>query len=175
MIDIKDKTKCCGCEACVQICPRQCIDLKVDIEGFLYPTVNLKTCINCGLCEKTCPVINKRDIRLPMACYAAVNPEESERLNSSSGGVFILLAKQIISEGGIVFGACFDDNWNVVHHYSKTMDGLYPFMGSKYVQSHISESYVRVREFLNKGIKVLFSGTPCQNAGLLRFLHKKYH
>ena len=174
MIGIKDKAKCCGCEACVQICPRQCIDLKVDIEGFLYPTVNLKTCINCGLCEKTCPVINKRDIRLPMACYAAVNPEESERLNSSSGGVFILLAKQIISEGGIVFGACFDDNWNVVHHYSKTMDGLYPFMGSKYVQSHISESYVRVREFLNKGIKVLFSGTPCQNAGLLRFLHKKY-
>lgn len=174
MIDIKDKDKCCGCEACVQICPRQCIELKADIEGFLYPAVNLKTCINCGLCEKTCPVINKRDIRLPMACYAAVNPDEGERLKSSSGGVFILLAKQIISEGGIVFGACFDDNWNVVHRYSKTMDGLYPFMGSKYVQSHINDSYVSVREFLNKGIKVLFSGTPCQNAGLLRFLHKKY-
>lgn len=172
MIDIKDKDKCCGCEACVQICPRQCIELKADIEGFLYPTVNLKTCINCGLCEKTCPVINKGDIRLPMACYAAVNPDEGERLKSSSGGVFILLAKQIISEGGIVFGACFDDNWNVVHRYSKTMDGLYQFMGSKYVQSHINDSYVSVREFLNKGIKVLFSGTPCQNAGLLRFLHK---
>lgn len=174
MIDIKDKDKCCGCEACVQICPRKCIELKADIEGFLYPAVNLKTCINCGLCEKTCPVINKGDIRLPMACYAAVNPDEGERLKSSSGGVFILLAKQIISEGGIVFGACFDDNWNVVHRYSKTMDGLYPFMGSKYVQSHINDSYVSVREFLNKGIKVLFSGTPCQNAGLLRFLHKKY-
>lgn len=174
MIGIKDKAKCCGCEACVQICPRQCIDLKADIEGFLYPTVNLKNCINCGLCEKTCPVINKEDIRLPMACYAAVNPNEGERLQSSSGGVFILLAKQIISEGGIVFGACFDENWNVVHRYSKTMDGLYPFMGSKYVQSHISNSYVSVREFLNKGIKVLFSGTPCQNAGLLRYLHKKY-
>lgn len=174
MIRITDKANCCGCSSCVQACPKQCITMQQDEEGFLYPTVKENICIKCGLCERVCPVLNKGINRTPLFSYAAKNDNEAERLQSSSGGIFIILAKSILENGGVVFGARFDDDWNVVHSYTDSVEGMKPFMGSKYVQSQIGKSYVKAREFLDKGRKVLFSGTPCQIAGLKLFLRKDY-
>lgn len=174
MIDIKEKYNCCGCSACVQVCPKQCISMSADDEGFLYPQVDTEFCIDCGLCEKVCPVINQNEPKEPLFVYAAKNNNEEIRLKSSSGGIFTLLAEQIISEGGVVFGARFNENWEVIHDYSETVEGLVPFRGSKYVQSEIGDNFTKAKQFLNNGRKVLFSGTPCQIAGLKKFLRKEY-
>ena len=174
MIDISDKENCCGCSACVQKCPKQCIALKEDNEGFLYPIVDKDNCIDCGLCEKVCPVLSQNESRKPLKVYAAINKNEEIRRQSSSGGVFTLLAEKIINEGGIVFGARFDNNWEVKHDYTDTIEGLAAFRGSKYVQSRIEDNFQKAENFLKEGRKVLFSGTPCQIAGLKSYLRKDY-
>lgn len=174
MIDIKEKHNCCGCSACVLVCPKQCISMSADNEGFLYPQVDGAICIDCGLCDKVCPVINQEEPREPLAVYAAKNNNEEIRLKSSSGGIFTLLAEQIIAEGGVVFGARFNESWEVVHDYTETIEGLEPFRGSKYVQSVIGDNFIKAKQFLKDGRKVLFSGTPCQIAGLKKFLRKEY-
>jgi len=174
MINIINKEDCCGCSACVQRCPKQCITLKEDNEGFLYPIVDKETCIDCGLCEKVCPVLHQGEPRKPLKVYAAKNLNEEIRRQSSSGGIFTLLAEQVIQEGGVVFGARFDENWEVKHDFTETIEGLAFFRGSKYVQSRIEDNYKKAEEFLKQGRKVLFSGTPCQIAGLKRFLRKEY-
>lgn len=174
MIEIINKKDCCGCSACVQKCPKQCISLKEDEEGFLYPVVDKEICINCGLCEKICPVLHLGEERKPLKVYAAKNQNEEIRLQSSSGGVFTLLAEEIIKEGGVVFGARFDEKWEVMHDFTETIDGLSAFRGSKYVQSRIEDNFQKVEAFLKQGRKVLFSGAPCQVAGLKRFLRKEY-
>lgn len=174
MIKIKDKKDCCGCASCVQACPKQCISFKEDEQGFSYPSVNEKDCIDCGLCEKVCPILNQNEKRIPLKVYAAINPNEEIRLKSSSGGIFTMIAESVINEGGVVFGARFNENWEVIHDYTETIEGLDVFRGSKYVQSRIGETYKQVQEFLKIGRKVLFSGTPCQVAGLKRFLRKDH-
>lgn len=174
MIDITDRERCCGCEACVQRCPRRCITLYEDDEGFLYPQVDEGKCIDCGLCEKVCPVVLQGAGRRPLKVYAAKNPDEEIRRESSSGGVFTLLAEKILSEGGVVFGARFDACWEVVHDYTENVEELSAFRGSKYVQSRIGDSFRQTECFLKTGRKVLFSGTPCQIAGLKLFLKKEY-
>ena len=158
----------------MQVCPKHCISFDQDSEGFRYPLVDETKCIHCGLCEKVCSVLNTDEAREPLSSYAAINENESERLNSSSGGMFIILAKHTIAQGGVVFGAKFDEQWNVVHAYSENEVGLSAFMGSKYVQSRIGETYTQAKEFLNVGRQVLFSGTPCQIAGLRKYLRKDY-
>jgi len=174
MIDIKEKKNCCGCEACVQRCPKSCITMREDNEGFLYPEVDKNICIDCGLCEKVCPVINQAEERKPLAVYAAKHKDEQIRMASSSGGAFTAIAESVIDEGGVVFGAKFNQDCDVVHSYTETKEGLGAFRGSKYVQSRIGESYKEAEGFLKAGRKVLFSGTPCQIAGLKRFLRKEY-
>lgn len=174
MIDIKEKKWCCGCNACVQRCPKSCITMREDNEGFLYPEVNKEVCIDCGLCEKVCPVIHQGAERKPLAIYAAKNKDEKIRLSSSSGGVFTALAECVIDEDGVVFGAKFDEDWSVVNDYTETKEGLAAFRGSKYVQSGIGNSFKNAEQFLKAGRKVLFSGTPCQIAGLRSFLRKEY-
>lgn len=174
MISITDKKDCCGCSACVQRCPKQCISMQEDEEGFLYPVVDTAHCIDCGLCEKVCPVIHQDAPREPKSVYAAKNPDDSIRISSSSGGGFTLLAEQVIARGGVVFGARFDERWEVVHDYTETTDGLAAFRSSKYIQSRIAGAYIRVEAFLKQGRLVLFSGTPCQIAGLHRFLRRAY-
>lgn len=174
MIEIKDKSSCCGCEACLQCCPKQCIALCEDTEGFLYPLVNKVDCVDCGLCEKVCPVIHQDDSREPLSNYIAINPNEEIRLKSSSGGIFTLLAEKIVAEGGIVFGARFDERWNVIHSWADTVEGLAAFRGSKYVQSRIGNAYKEAKDFLLQGREVLFSGTPCQVAGLKKYLRREY-
>ena len=174
MIQIKNKKDCCGCHACSNACPKQCITMQADNEGFLYPVVDKETCIDCGLCEKVCPVINQNVPHKPLHVYAAYNKDEEIRMQSSSGGIFTLLAEATINEGGVVFGAKFDKDWNVVHDYTETIDGIADFRGSKYVQSTIGSTYSLAKKFLQAGRKVLFSGTPCQIAGLKKYLRKEY-
>lgn len=174
MIEIKRKEDCVGCEACVQICPKKCISFNEDEQGFKYPLVDKSMCIDCSMCEKVCPVINQDKSQKPINTCAAINPDEKIRKQSSSGGIFHALAKEIIKEGGIVFGARFDHSWNVFHDSTNTIEGIVKFQKSKYVQSNIGESYVQVQRYLKLGKKVLFTGTPCQIAGLRKFLRKEY-
>jgi coenzyme F420-reducing hydrogenase beta subunit len=174
VIEIRKKEDCCGCHACVQKCPKQCITMQEDEEGFLYPKVNEELCINCGLCEKVCPVINQSEPRKPLKVYAAKNPNEEIRMKSSSGGIFTMLAERTINNGGVVFGARFNDQWEVIHDYTETIEGIAPFRGSKYVQSTIGNNYQIAEQFLKKGREVLFTGTPCQIAGLNKYLQKNY-
>jgi coenzyme F420-reducing hydrogenase beta subunit len=144
--------------------------MQYDNEGFLYPAINTEQCINCELCKKVCPVINQGTERKPLYVYAVKNLNEQIRQESSSGGLFTLFAESVIHDGGIVFGARFNDTWDVIHDFTKTSKGLSSFRGSKYVQSTVGNTYTQVREFLIDGKRVLFSGTPCQIAGLKLFL-----
>lgn len=174
MIHITDKHSCCGCASCVQSCPKQCIRFDEDEQGFRYPSVDKAGCIDCGLCEKVCPCINKGEPKDPIKVCAAINPNEPIRLVSSSGGIFSMLAERVISEGGVVFGARFDANWEVVHDFAEDIDKLDSFRGSKYLQSRIGETYKQAQAFLKEGRKVLYTGAGCQIAGLNRFLRKEY-
>ncbi len=175
-IDFIKKNQCCGCSACVQKCPKNAISLKEDEEGFFYPIVNKEKCINCGLCKKVCPFINyevEQKENYPKA-YAIKNKINKDILNSSSGGVFIAIAKYIIKENGVVFGAAYDENNNVNHISVEREEDLFKLQGSKYVQSNILNTFKDAKESLDKGKKVLFSGTPCQIRGLKNFLLKDY-
>lgn len=170
------KQDCVGCHACFSICPVKAISMKEDAEGFLYPAVDEETCIACGACLRVCQVVGTREPegRIPTEAYACMNQNTEERLASSSGGVFIVLAKHVISQGGYVFGAAFDENMNLRHTYANDLDGCRAFMGSKYLQSTIGTSYSDAKRFLEQGKLVLFSGTPCQIHGLKLFLGKEY-
>lgn len=174
MINLTKKEDCCGCGACVQKCPRACIVLSEDEEGFLYPSVRDTDCIDCGLCEKVCPVLNINESSLPKSVFAAKNLNDEERINSSSGGIFVKLAETVLSQNGVVFGAAFDSNWEVKHTYTDAVTGLNTLMKSKYVQSEIGNTFLLSEKFLKEGRLVLFVGTPCQIAGLKSFLQKDY-
>lgn len=174
MIQITNKIDCCGCSACAMKCPKHCITMQADSEGFLYPVVNKEACIDCGLCEKVCHELHPYDERKPLNVYAAINKNESIRLKSSSGGIFYLLAEKTISEGGVVFGARFDEDWQAVIDYAETLEEVKPFMGSKYVQARTATAFKDAEAFLKQGRKVLFSGSPCQIAGLHHYLRKEY-
>lgn len=175
MIDIKNKKDCCGCTACSAICPKGCIDMTTDDEGFLYPKIDLSNCIDCGLCEKVCPFINIGQAKHPEVCIAAKNCDENIRLQSSSGGIFSLLATKVLKSGGIVAGAAFDKDWSVHHILIESESELEKLMGSKYVQSRLDSIFNSIRNYLRQDRKVLFSGTPCQCAGLRNFLRKDYN
>lgn len=174
MIVITKKEDCCGCSACMQRCPKQCISMKVDEEGFLYPSVDDSLCIDCGLCEKVCPMLHRYEKAKPISVFAASNPDGTEKFKSSSGGVFPMLARKIIEDGGVVFGAVWNDEWLVEHKPIETIGELSRLQGSKYLQSKIGNTYHLADNYLKKQRKVLFSGTPCQIAGLKLFLQKDY-
>lgn len=174
MIDISSKENCCGCSSCAQICSKKCITMQPDDEGFLYPHVDSGHCIDCGLCEKVCPKLNPYPLRKTLNVFAANNCDDVVRIASSSGGIFAILAERTIKNGGVVFGARFDNNWQVVMDYTETMNGVKLFMGSKYVQASSNNTYSIAKQFLNEGRQVLYTGTPCQIAGLQHFLRKPY-
>ena len=174
MIHIVDKSACVGCNGCASVCPTQCIELKADEEGFSYPVVDVVKCIDCGLCERVCPVLVQEGERVPLHTYAAVNNDNEVRVKSSSGGIFYPLAVSVIADGGVVFGAVFNDKWRVVHTHAQCIDELYRMRGSKYSQSEIGECYKLAKKFLSEGRRVLFTATPCQIAGLRRYLRKEY-
>lgn len=174
LISEKGSQVCCGCTACLSVCPKQCISMKQDKEGFLYPTVDENLCINCESCVKTCPFHAPYDSHKPIATYAAYNKDETVRMQSSSGGVFSLLATKIIQEGGVVFGAKYTSDWQVEIVPAKTMDELEAFRGSKYFQANVGTSFRQAKQYLKEDRKVLFSGTPCQVAGLRHYLRRDY-
>ena len=175
MLEIKDKKACCGCQACYEACPAKCISMVADEEGFLYPKVNRADCTDCRLCEKVCPELNQasKPSDEPLACFAAIANDPEIRLQSSSGGVFTQLAQAILKKGGVVFGARFDDSFAVFHSCTETEEGLSPFRSSKYSQSDLRGAYAQADRFLKEKRPVLFTGTPCQIAGLRGFLRGK--
>lgn len=176
MIKIKDKKECCGCYACYNICPKQCIEMKSDGEGFCYPKINKAQCINCNLCEKVCPIINPMERKASKKIsYAAINRNEQVRLDSSSGGIFSILAEDIIKNNGVVYGASFDKNFNVKHKRIVSITDIELLRGSKYVQSSIGDIYKQVKADLENNKQVLFTGTPCQVEGLKSFLRKEHN
>ncbi len=175
MIHIADKSKCCGCTACETVCPKGCIKLTPDSEGFLYPEVNEDECIKCGKCEKVCPVLNQ--ICPEGTPYAKIirNKNEDVLMDSTSGGAFTAFASELIKrKNAVVYGASYDADKKVTHTSCTTIEGLHEFRGSKFVQSDLSGVYDEIRNKLMDNETVLFSGTPCQVAGLKKVLDGKY-
>ncbi|MGM9550804.1 MAG: Coenzyme F420 hydrogenase/dehydrogenase, beta subunit C-terminal domain [Clostridia bacterium] len=165
---------CCGCSACVHTCPVKCIEMKEDKEGFLYPVINSKKCINCHKCEMVCP---KENIKVPdvqTKTFVGYTKDEEIRKQSSSGGIFSSVAQWILKENGVVFGAAFDENFNVFHLAAENEEDLKKLRGSKYVQSDLGNSYPIAKKYLENNRKVLFTGTACQIAGLKNYLEKDY-
>ena len=165
---------CCGCRSCEQVCPKKCIKFEYDNEGFLYPVIDESTCVDCGLCTKHCPLL--ADIRRGEnpEVYAAKYNDRETTFKSTSGGIFMPLAKKVIENGGVVFGCAYDENLVARHIAVEDIKELYRLQSSKYVQSELSDTYSKVKAELLKGRKVLFSGTGCQTAGLRAFLKKDY-
>lgn len=167
--------ECSGCAACCDACARDAITLSVDAEGFLYPKVDSTKCVECGRCVQVCPSSSPDLPRQPLAVYAAKAKDEELRLESSSGGAFSLLARQILSKGGKVYGAAFDrSDWSVRHIGVENEGGLGELRGSKYLQSRVIGVYRNVKADLMSGFPVLFSGTPCQIAALRHYLGRSY-
>lgn len=165
---------CTGCNACASICPKKCIELKDMGEGFLFPVIDDTKCIQCHQCERACLILKEQKKSVRTQAYAIKNIDETERKISASGGVFPLLAKYTLDKKGIVFGAAYDENFEVKHIALTDYSKLPLVQGAKYVQSIIGISFREAEMELKSGRKVLFSGTPCQCAGLKAFLGKEY-
>lgn len=178
MIKIEDKEKCCGCNACGDVCPKQAISYKTDNEGFWYPEVDMEKCVDCGLCEKVCPIINVRELKkndLPQSvCYAAEHKNLEVVFDSTSGGLFSALADIMYKKGGYVGGAVFNEDFSVRQYISNDKSDLPRLRSSKYLQSHLDGFYKQVRDLLKADEKVLVCGSPCQMAALRAFLRKDY-
>jgi len=171
MEQVYNKTKdCSGCRACENICPRNAIKIICDEKGFKYPNINEKDCINCNSCKKVCPMLSEIEKMEQIKIYASKNKNEEIRNTSSSGGVFSSLAEYIINQNGVVFGAIFDNEFKVVHAKASNLEELQKIRTSKYVQSDLKNIYKQVKEELKNGKKVLFSGTPCQVAGIKNYI-----
>lgn len=174
MISILDKHRCCGCTACAQRCPKHCITMQEDEEGFLYPQVNTELCVDCRLCENVCPGLNVCTNGNPIKAYAAKNEDKAVRLSSSSGGVFTLLANGVLETGGVVYGVKWDDKWNIIYSVAESIDELEAFRGAKYVKAQNNSIFCDVEKHLKEGREVLFSGLPCDVNALKLFLSKDY-
>ena len=175
-IEKLQKEKCSGCSACYPVCPTNAITMEYDEEGFLYPIVIHEKCTNCGLCSKVCPELNfEFDNKKTPQCYAMQAADEI-RMKSSSGGMFTILADYIFERGGFVCGAAFNknENWKVEHVIIDKKEDLDKLRGSKYVQSDKKDIFKKIKELLGKDKYVLFSGCPCEVAGLKNFLRKDY-
>lgn len=170
----KNKYDCCGCGACYNACPKQAIHFEKDEYGFIFPKINNELCVSCGICNSVCPIQNDSIVYKPQLVYAAVLNDAKIKKKSASGGVFAGIAKHILSQGGVVYGAAYGDKQYVHHIGVSTVDKLKQLQDSKYVQSDIEKTYTEVKQKLVEGKKVLFSGTPCQIAGLKLFLRKDY-
>lgn len=178
MIQIIDKVKCCGCNACGDVCPKDAITFNTDIEGFWYPEVNVELCIDCGLCEKVCPIINVKELKkndLPQSiCYAAEHKNLEVVFDSTSGGLFSALADIMYRSKGYVGGAIFNDDFSVRQYISNEKQDLLKIRSSKYLQSSLIGFYRQVRDLVKAGEQVLVCGSPCQMAALRAFLRKDY-
>lgn len=177
MIDSVSKKECCICGACANVCPKQAISFSDVFDSFCYPQINMEVCIGCGLCEKVCPILNENKSEFELgypSAYAARSKDIDTRLSSTSGAVFFELGKYIISSGGYVCGAVFDSEFRVRHILTDSLEGLQRMRGSKYAQSDIDNSYIKIKNALEDGETVLFCGCPCQVSALKTLLGKRY-
>jgi coenzyme F420-reducing hydrogenase beta subunit len=167
--------ECCGCAACVNACPRKCISMAADDEGFLYPSVDESSCINCGMCERVCPFLNNGSVSEDPLAFAVRSLNSQVRLHSSSGGVFYHLAEFVLNQHGVVIGVAMDEDClNARHILVEDPADLYKLRGSKYLQAEPNTLYCDIRVLLENGRFVLFSGTPCQINAMKLFLNKEY-
>ena len=159
LIDVIDKKQCMGCMACKNACPKNAITIEEDKKtGFLYPKIDEEKCINCGICKKVCPVENKsEENKNEIEVYACKNKNDDIRMKSSSGGIFTLIANHILKQNGIVFGAAFDEKFEVIHTWTDKEEELEKFRGSKYLQSK------------GKLAKITIVATVMSNLGLTKF------
>ena len=169
----KNKYDCNGCGICTLVCPKKCIHMIEDEEGFFYPVIDEEKCIHCNRCKNICSN-NKKDKDYNRRAFIAINKNEAERRKSASGGMFIILARYVIEKNGIVFGVKYDENLNVVHDEAHTIEECEKFMGSKYVRSNCLNIYDKVKDYLEQDRWVLFTGTPCQCYALKLYLDKEY-
>ncbi len=176
MISISDPKNCCGCTACASICPHQAINMQPDSLGFLYPLVDNTKCTNCGLCEKVCAFNDNYDtsqnLPEPIA-LGARHKDIEEVMNSRSGAVFVALSDYVLEHNGVVYGAGYSEHFQVIHKRATNKQERDELRGSKYVQSDLTGIFPQVKKDLKEGLLVLFSGTPCQTAGLASYIGKK--
>lgn len=170
---LENRSDCCGCTACASICPEKCIEMRADSEGFLYPVIDEDRCIHCGKCQRVCPVLQPQKIEIEPECYAGYSSDPGVRKQSSSGGIFTELAKQVIDSYGVVYGAGFDADFKVCHQSVAKKENIKFLRGSKYVQSSIGGIYKEIKEQLQNGNLIYFSGTPCQVSGLYSYLGRR--
>lgn len=178
MINITDKKNCCGCNACGDICPTDAISFPSDKEGFWYPKIDLDKCINCGLCEKACPMLHTDSLhshgqREPKV-YGGYHKNIAIRFDSTSGGAFSVLANAMYKQGGYVSGAVFNEDWSVSNFISNNKKDLSRLRSSKYVESNAEGLFKEIKKLLIAGENVLACGSPCQMAGLRTFLGKEF-
>ncbi|HWQ43461.1 MAG TPA: Coenzyme F420 hydrogenase/dehydrogenase, beta subunit C-terminal domain [Desulfosporosinus sp.] len=176
MIEVfKTKKDCCGCTACMSICPKQSITMQPDEDGFVYPVVNADLCVECGLCRKVCAFQNiSVTADEPLATYAAINKNLSVLAASASGGIFAALASITFEKNGVVFGCAFTNDMEPEHICVDNPTDMLRLQGSKYVQSSINTTFAEAKQYLEQGRVVLYIGTPCQIAGLKSYLCKDY-
>ena len=173
MDHITEYMNCTGCRACEQICPAHAIEMKSQQEGFIYPVINNKKCINCGLCKLSCPANHDTDIDRSPDIYA-LKLKSNDIMNSASGGAFFGIARHVIENNGVVYGAAYNPQWDVIHIRVDALSDLSKLQGSKYVQSDTKNTFTQCKSDLKAGRTVLFSGTPCQIAGLYSYLKADY-
>ncbi len=177
MILFPNEKDCCNCNGCTQICPKDAIYKVTDKDGFVYPKIDHDKCINCSLCQKVCAYQHIEETNTPLSIYAAVSNNKDQLKKSASGGIFAAVATSFLNQGAIVYGATISRNGNkfdVKHIGITSIEELPLLQGSKYVFSEINNCYDEIHQHLNDGRTVLFSGTPCQCAGLKGFLRKEY-
>ena len=174
-IKIEEKDLCCGCTACYSVCPKNVIRMVRDNEGFLYPEVDKEKCVNCGMCKKVCPILNKAKLNeFKPKAYLFQNSNEEIRKDSTSGGIFTAIGEFVIKNNGIVYGASFDVTFAVNHIGIESVADLSKFRKSKYVQSNQNNCFKEIKQYLDNGKLVCYSGTPCQVGGLRAYLRKDY-
>lgn len=177
MINIQDPYQCCGCTACASKCAQNAIKMRLNALGFAYPSVDLNLCTDCGLCESVCAFNNHYERNTDLAeprFYAARLKNEEALKHSQSGGAFMAIAENVISQRGVVYGVGYGEHFRVEHQRATTLEECKAFRGSKYVQSDLGDVFTQIKKDLISGLPVLFVGTPCQVAGLKSCINKKY-
>lgn len=173
MIDIQEAKNCCGCTACASICPKSAIQMKSDKEGFLYPYIEKSLCVNCSMCDRVCPVLHKDKIIEETKGYIIRNIDEEIVRQSTSGGAFTVFAEELLKDGACIYGTGYDENMKVICKEANDSRALEEMRGSKFVQSYLGNTFIKIREQLKEKKSVLFTGTPCQVSGLIHFLGEK--